>query len=126
MKKNDKISYFIIIWIVYGLIISSGSSVGWWPEEKSDGWYMMAEECEDDGRGGKMCWDYKIDGPFTKSEIDGYFEEDSRSADEFRRKYGTIYNIVPNDTHWLFGLIVNFLIMLGIPYGVYEMLYDKR
>ena len=130
-SNNNKVIIFIIGWFIYSLILSFGGSVGWWPEKHSDGWYRMGEKCEADEYG-ETCWDVVIDGPFSKIDIDRMYRDDQRAADEFIKKYGTIYNLVPksspNDS-----LIIVFLKILvlpilfcGVPYLIYQVFYEKR
>ena len=130
-SNNNKVIIVIIVWFIYSLIISFGGSVGWWPEKHSDGWYRMWEECDGDSYG-ETCWDVVIDGPFSKIDIDRMYRDDQRAADEFIKKYGTIYNLVPksspNDS-----LIIVFLKILvlpilfcGVPYLIYQVFYEKR
>ena len=130
-SNNNKVIIVIIVWFIYSLIISFGGSVGWWPEKHSDGWYRMYEECDGDPYG-ETCWDVVIDGPFSKIDIDRMYRDDQRAADEFIKKYGTIYNLVPksspNDS-----LIIVFLKILvlpilfcGVPYLIYQVFYEKR
>ena len=92
--SNNKVIIVIIVWFIYSLILSFGGSVGWWPEKHSDGWYRMYEKCEGDEYG-ETCWDVVIDGPFSKIDIDRMYREDERAANEFMKKYGTIYNLAP-------------------------------
>ena len=130
-SNNNKVIIVIIVWFIYSLIISFGGSVGWWPEKHSDGWYRMYEKCEGDPYG-ETCWDVVIDGPFSKIDIDRMYRDDQRAADEFIKKYGTIYNLVPksspNDS--VFFSILKFLVwpilFLGVPYLIYQVFYEKR
>ena len=130
-SNNNKVIIVIIVWFIYSLIISFGGSVGWWPEKHSDGWYRMYEECDGDPYG-ETCWDVVIDGPFSKIDIDRMYREDERAANEFRKKYGTIYNLVPksdpNDS--VFFSILRFLVwpilLCGVPYLIYQVFYEKR
>ena len=130
-SNNNKVIIVIIVWFIYSLILSFGGSVGWWPEKHSDGWYRMYEKCEGDEYG-ETCWDLVIDGPFSKIVIDRMYREDERAANEFMKKYGTIYNLAPkispNDS-----LIIVFLKILvlpilfcGVPYLIYQVFYEKR
>ena len=130
-SNNNKVIIVIIVWFIYSLILSFGGSVGWWPEKHSDGWYRMYEKCEADEYG-ETCWDVVIDGPFSKIDIDRMYREDQRAADEFIKKYGTIYNLVPksspNDS--VFFSILKFLVwpilFCGVPYLIYQVFYEKR
>ena len=125
-KKSDYVGVVIVAWILYSLIVGVAGSVSWWPEKHSDGWYVMMEECENDGHG-ERCWEYKADGPYSKSEIDRMYEIDSRDADENMRKYGTVYNIshnLYNEGGFFFailGFIVHLFFLAGLPYIFYEI-----
>jgi len=130
--SNNKVIIAIIIWFMYSSIILFGGSVGWWPEKHSDGWYRMYEKCDSDGKGGETCWDVVIDGPFSKIDIDRMYREDERAANEFMKKYGTIYNLVPktspNDSFIIaiLKLLVYFSVFCGVPYLIYQVFYEKR
>ena len=130
-SNNNKVIIVIIVWFIYSLILSFGGSVGWWPEKHSDGWYRMYEKCEADEYG-ETCWEVVIDGPFSKIDIDRMYREDERAANEFMKKYGTIYNLAPkispNDS--VFFSILKFLVwpilFCGVPYLIYQVFYEKR
>ena len=118
-SNNNKVIIVIVVWFMYSLILSFGGSVGWWPEKYSDGWYRMYEECEGDPYV-ETCWDVVIDGPFSKIDIDSMYREDERAANEFMKKYGTIYNLAPKSD------LLMFLVFLGVPYLIYQVFYEKR
>ena len=122
-SNNNKVIIVIIVWFIYSLILSFGGSVGWWPEKHSDGWYRMYEKCEGDPYG-ETCWDVVIDGPFSKIDIDRMYREDERAANEFMKKYGTIYNLAPK--RGLLMFLVWPILFLGIPYLIYQVFYEKR
>ena len=122
-SNNNKVIIFIIVWFIYSLILSFGGSVGWWPEKHSDGWYRMYEKCEGDEYG-ETCWDVVIDGPFSKIDIDRMYREDERAANEFIKKYGTIYNLAPKSG--LLRFLVWCSLFLGVPYLIYQVFYEKR
>ena len=122
-SNNNKVIIFIIGWFIYSLILSFGGSVGWWPEKHSDGWYRMYEKCEGDEYG-ETCWDVVIDGPFSKIDIDRMYREDERAANEFMKKYGTIYNLAPKSG--LLRFLVWYSLFLGVPYLIYQVFYEKR
>ncbi len=122
-SNNNKVIIVIIVWFIYSLIISFGGSVGWWPEKHSDGWYRMYEKCEGDPYG-ETCWDVVIDGPFSKIDIDRMYREDERAANEFRKKYGTIYNLAPKSG--LLRFLVLPILFCGVPYLIYQVFYEKR
>ena len=130
-SNNNKVIIVIIVWFIYSLILSFGGSVGWWPEKHSDGWYRMYEKCEGDEYG-ETCWDVVIDGPFSKIDIDRMLREDQRASDEFMKKYGTIYNLVPktspNDSFIIaiLKLLVYLSVFCGVPYLIYQVFYEKR
>ncbi len=131
-SNNNKVIIFIIVWVIYSLILSFGGSVGWWPEKHSDGWYKMYERCEGDEYGYDVCWDEVIDGPFSKIDIDRMYREDERAANEFMKKYGTIYNLAPktspNDSFIIviLKLLVYLSMFCGVPYLIYQVFYEKR
>ena len=122
-SNNNKVIIFIIGWFIYSLILSFGGSVGWWPEKHSDGWYRMYEKCEADEYG-ETCWEVVIDGPFSKIDIDRMYREDERAADEFIKKYGTIYNLAPKSG--LLRFLVLPILFFGVPYLIYQVFYEKR
>ena len=122
-SNNNKVIIVIIVWFIYSLILSFGSSVGWWPEKHSDGWYRMYEKCETDEYG-ETCWDLVIDGPFIKIDIDRMLRKDQIAADEFIKKYGTIYNLAPNSG--LLRFLVWYSFFFGVPYLIYQVFYEKR
>ena len=122
-SNNNKVIIVIIVWFIYSLILSFGGSVGWWPEKHSDGWYRMYEKCEGDPYV-ETCWDVVIDGPFSKIDIDRMYREDERAANEFMKKYGTIYNLAPKSGLLMF--LVWPILFLGVPYLIYQVFYEKR
>ena len=122
-SNNNKVIIFIIGWVIYSLILFFGGSVGWWPEKHSDGWYRMYEQCEGDEYG-ETCWDVVIDGPFSKIDIDRMYREDQRDANEFIKKYGTIYNLAPKSG--LLRVLVWPILFCGVPYLIYQVFYEKR
>lgn len=122
-SNNNKVIIVIIVWFIYSLILSFGGSVGWWPEKHSDGWYRMYEKCEGDPYG-ETCWDVVIDGPFSKIDIDRMYREDERAANEFMKKYGTIYNLAPKSG--LLRFLVLPILFFGVPYLIYQVFYEKR
>jgi hypothetical protein len=73
-----------------------------------------------------------IDGPFSKIDIDRMLREDQRASDEFMKKYGTIYNLVPktspNDSFIIaiLKLLVYLSVFCGVPYLIYQVFYEKR
>jgi len=50
--------------------------------------------------------------------------EDERAANEFMKKYGTIYNLAPKSG--LLGFLVLPILFLGVPYLIYQVFYEKR
>ena len=115
------------MWVIYSLTVFTWGGVDWWAEEMSDGWYQMIEECETDDYG-KQCWPVILDGPFTKAEIDNMYLKDERDANEFMKKYGTIYNLRLKENNILFALIniiLQYCIFFGIPYLIYHTFYEK-
>ena len=125
--RNEKVVTFIIIWVIYSLTVTNWGNVDWWAEEMSDGWYQMIEECETDDYGNK-CWPVILDGPFTKAEIDNMYLKDERDANEFMKKYGTIYNLRLKENNVLFGvinIILWYCIFFGVPYLIYHTFYEK-
>lgn len=126
--RNEKVVTFIIIWVIYSIFINTWGNVNWWAEEMSDGWYQMGEECETPDEYGSNCWSVILDGPFTKAEIDNMYLKDERDANEFMKKYGTIYNLRLKENNMLFGvfnIILFFLYFFGVPYLIYHTFYEK-
>ena len=125
--KQDRATAFILVWLIYGFMVAFGSSVGWHPEERSDGWYMIGEECETDDTGSN-CYDFVIDGPFSESEIMEIYESEKADGESFKKKWGTIYNIVPSTEgagFWggMGSILLSFGIMLLPPYLVYKSVW---
>ena len=126
-SRNGRVLTFIFIWFIYSAVVSELGSNGAWKEEKSDGWYLFDERCETDDAG-KHCWPVIIDGPLTEAEIDNKLLEREKEANEFMKKYGTVYNLRFDEDNGFFG-IINLVLyasyLVGIPYLIYFIFYEK-
>ena len=126
-SRNGRVLTFIFIWFIYSTIVSVFGSNGAWKEEKSDGWYLFYERCETDDAG-ENCWPVIIDGPFTEAEIDNKLLEFEKEANEFMKKYGTVYNLRFEEDNGFF-IIINLVLyasyLFGIPYLIYFIFYEK-
>lgn len=94
MRKENKwkgklVLGAILVWVFYGGVMLSLSGTGLWVEEESDGWYVMAEECETD-EVGTQCFDWEVDGPMTEAEAVAFVEADDKSGKELRDKIDII------------------------------------
>ena len=126
-SRNGRVLTFIFIWFIYSAVVSVFGSNGAWKEERSDGWYLFYERCEVDDTG-EYCWPVKIDGPLTEAEIDNKLLELDNNADEFMKKYGTVYNLRFEEDNGFF-VIINLVLyasyLFGIPYLIYFIFYEK-
>ena len=126
-SRNGRVLTFIFIWFIYSTVVSELGSNGAWKEEKSDGWYLFDERCETDDAG-KHCWPVIIDGPLTEAEIDNKLLEREKEANEFMKKYGTVYNFRFEEDNGFFG-IINLVLyasyLFGIPFFIYFIFYEK-
>ena len=126
-SRNGRVLTFIFIWFIYSAVVDGFGSNGAWKEEKSDGWYLFYERCETD-EAGEYCWPEIIDGPFTEAEIDNKLLELEKEANEFMKKYGTVYNLrfeEDNEFFVIINLVLYASYLFGIPYLIYFIFYEK-
>jgi hypothetical protein len=90
IKKN---SFFIlsILWVTYHSIICTKGFCEYWIDEYNDGWYLIENLDVGDGYNEQTIFD----GPFKEKEAINYLNELEIKSQNFKKKYGTIYNFLP-------------------------------
>lgn len=81
-----------IIWIIYSLIISNFGRCHFWIDEYNDGWYVM-DVFKEDG----IKYPEQYDGPFDEKKAINYILECREEALKFKKNYGMIYNLIPEN-----------------------------
>ena len=108
--RNKIVITLGIFWFLYHLIIMAGGFCDYFIEEKYENeWYVYESDSEADGVGGNTYSQYAVDGPFNKYDAIQCLNKYRREAKEFRRNYGTIYNLIPEaDINIIDGVRVTF------------------
>jgi len=99
-KKNIIIGLGIV-WFIYSTIAQTIGVCSYWIEEYDDGWYVMDVITEDD-----IDYPEQFDGPFDEKTATNYIIECREEASIFKKKYGTIYNLIPENRD-VYGKIEN-------------------
>lgn len=90
-KKNIIIGLGIV-WFIYSTIAQTFGVCTYWIEEYDDGWYVMDLITEDD-----IDYPEQFDGPFDEKTATNYIIECREEASIFKKNYGTIYNLIPEN-----------------------------
>ena len=107
-NKKNIIIIIGFIWGLYSTLVTSSGRCSFWIEEYDDGWYLM-EKFEDVD----TTYGVVYDGPFDKKTAEDYMFECRKEALRFKKKYGTIYNLVPQYED-LYGTKKNMFIRIMI------------
>ena len=114
----------------------AGGFCDYFIEEKYENeWYVYESDSEADGVGGNTYSQYAVDGPFNKYDAIQCLNKYRREAKEFRRNYGTIYNLIPEAdiniidgdyTGWyrIVFVLMSYLFLIGPLYLLYKY-YDS-
>jgi len=130
INKKNIIIGLGIIWLIYSLIAQNFGVCPFWIEEYDDGWYVMDVITEDD-----IDYPEQYDGPFDEKTATDYIIGCREEASRFKKNYGTIYNLIPENRDVygkrenlfmsILSIIMDYTFMLLPLYFLYKI-YQKN
>ena len=116
MNLKNKIWILQFVWWIYSIIILGNGECPFWIEQFDDGWYLMEEVT------GTQYTD-KFDGPFDYEFAENYLNDCKNEAKNFKIKYGTVWNLVPEKPRIIMGVVFFIIWLLPLIIGYFIETY---